>query len=217
MDDHDEVMQSSPRPLKRRRTSRSEGADPSIEHSSSGSNHAGNSSFRGRCWFNDGDIVLDVEGHLFKVHRSVLMCSIIFADMLELPQSDSMENVDGCPSVTLQGDSASDWRIALSWMYDRVGFASHAVTFDMLAGAMRISTKYEVHDLREWAVRELLSRWPLDLTRMNNNALPHAAEAIRLARECDIPEILPAAFYALSAAGLCESWSRSTHSRLPRA
>ncbi|KAJ6547771.1 hypothetical protein DFH09DRAFT_1505729 [Mycena vulgaris] len=33
---------------------------------------------------------------------------------------------------------------------------------------------------------------------MRLNSLPHVAEAITLAQECNVPEILPAAFYALS-------------------
>ena len=65
-------------------------------------------------------------------------------------------------------------------------------------------------------MNELRSRWPVVLVDMvPAKTLPHAAgpfpfltssriisdlptEAIALARECDVPEILPAAFYALS-------------------
>ncbi|KAH7911873.1 hypothetical protein BJ138DRAFT_1112858 [Hygrophoropsis aurantiaca] len=189
MNHHDDDMEISPRPSKRRRRTSSRNIRLS---------DAEDSLTQRRYWFNDGDIVLEVDDQLFKVHRSILMCSLIFADMLELPQSENVENIDGCPSVKMPGDSARDWNAVLSWMYDRIGFARQPVVFQVLAGTMRISTKYEIYDLREWAKRELFSRWPIDLTKMNNNALPHAAEAICLARECDIPEILPAAFYALS-------------------
>ncbi|KIJ64335.1 hypothetical protein HYDPIDRAFT_90957 [Hydnomerulius pinastri MD-312] len=149
-------------------------------------------------WFPDGNIVLGVECKQFKVHRSKLMCSLIFADMLELPQPELVENVDGSPVVNLPHDTVNDWRATLHWMYDRKSFELRSTTFNIIAGALRISTKYEIPDLRLWCRRQLLSIWPIDLARMNTTALPNAAEAVCLARELDVPEILPAAFYALS-------------------
>ncbi|KIM89819.1 hypothetical protein PILCRDRAFT_197052 [Piloderma croceum F 1598] len=80
---------------------------------------------------------------------------------------------------------------------------SQPITFDMLSGALRISTKYEISALREWCIQELRSRWPREIETMGTTSLPHAAEAISLARECDVPDILPAAFYALSV----QKWS----------
>ncbi|EGN92633.1 hypothetical protein SERLA73DRAFT_190818, partial [Serpula lacrymans var. lacrymans S7.3] len=153
----------------------------------------------GEFWHDDGDIVLGVEHQFFKTHRSRLMCSLIFADMLELPQPEVIENFDGCPLVHLASDTAKDWQVVLGWMYDPNYFSVQpAITFDMLAGATRISTKYEIAGLRDIMKHEIMSRWPKDISKMTTSSLPHAAEAICLARECDIPEILPAAFYALS-------------------
>jgi hypothetical protein len=81
------------------------------------------------------------------------------------------------------------------------------ITFDTLAGTLRISTKYEIPALRQWGMRELLRRWPVDLENVGSvNSFPHAAEAINLAREVDIPSALPAAFYALS----LQKWRSST-------
>ncbi|KAJ7622516.1 hypothetical protein FB45DRAFT_927871 [Roridomyces roridus] len=149
-------------------------------------------------WFSDGDIVLDIQRRLLKVHRKRLMCSIIFSDMLCMPQPTETDSFDGCPSVTLMGDALADWEVALRWIYYKDEFLKQAVTFDILSGALRISTKYEITGLREWAVAEVFSRWPVDVASMRLNALPHAAEAINLAQECALPEILPSAFYALS-------------------
>ncbi|KAG6336748.1 hypothetical protein ID866_2353 [Astraeus odoratus] len=160
-----------------------------------------------RFWFTDGNIVLAVEQKLFKIHRSKLMCSIVFADMLELPQPEVVEAVDGCPLVALPGDSVADWTVVLNWLYDRSSvFESRLATFTIIVGALRISTKYEISDLRSWCKQQLLSRWPSNLSKMNTNAIPNAAEAICLARELDVPEILPAAFYALSV----QRWGRGT-------
>ncbi|KAJ6617177.1 hypothetical protein B0H10DRAFT_1797851 [Mycena sp. CBHHK59/15] len=151
-----------------------------------------------KLWFPDGDIVLEIESRLLKVHRKRLQCSVIFSDMLGLPQPSEVEQIDGCASVALVGDTLADWQVALSWIYHPNDFLGQAITFDILSGALRISTKYEIADLHLWTVEELCSRWPIDVLNMRLNALPHAAEAIALARECNIPEILPAAFYALS-------------------
>ncbi|KZT65117.1 hypothetical protein DAEQUDRAFT_697753 [Daedalea quercina L-15889] len=150
-------------------------------------------------WFWDGDIVLEVEHHKFKVHGTRLQCSEIFLDMLAMPQPQDADVVDGCPLVQL-ADSAQDWQVALRWIYDTGSFAvmHHPVPFPLLPSALRIGTKYEIAALREWAVNHLCARWPSDLERMDTASLPCAAEAIALARECDVPEILPAAFYALS-------------------
>lgn len=68
-------------------------------------------------WFSDGDIVLQVEQHRFRVHGARLRCSEIFSDMLAMPQPPDAETVDGCPLVHL-ADAAQDWQVALKWMYD---------------------------------------------------------------------------------------------------
>lgn len=126
------------------------------------------------------------------------MCSVIFADMLELPQPANIERMHGCPLVSLSHDSANDWLVVLTWMYQREKFNNQTVVFDTIAGALRLSNKYDIPDLRQWSMRQLFLRWPQDLTKMTYAAFPHAAEAICLARECNVPEILPASFYALS-------------------
>ncbi|TFY65310.1 hypothetical protein EVJ58_g2044 [Rhodofomes roseus] len=150
-------------------------------------------------WFGDGDIVLEIEQHRFKVHRTRLQCSEIFSDMLAIPQPEDAEAVDGCPLVQL-ADSVQDWQVALKWIYDPDSFAvmQHPVPFPLLPSALRIATKYEIAALRAWAVSHLCARWPSDLERMDTASLPCAAEAITLARECEVPDILAAAFYALS-------------------
>ncbi|KAJ6554376.1 hypothetical protein B0H19DRAFT_949108 [Mycena capillaripes] len=151
-----------------------------------------------KLWFSDGDIVLEIDKRLLKAHRRHLQCSLIFSDMLHIPQPSDTDQIDGCPTVALVGDALADWEVALGWIYHKDDFLRQVVTFDVVSGALRISTKYEIADLRQWAVQELLSRWPVDIVNIRLNALPHAAEAITLAQECNVPEILPSCFYALS-------------------
>ncbi|KIK81819.1 hypothetical protein PAXRUDRAFT_155197, partial [Paxillus rubicundulus Ve08.2h10] len=111
-------------------------------------------------WFQDGNIDLKIESKYFKVHWDRLMTSLVFATMLELPQPELVESHNGCPLVQLSQDAIQDWTTALSWMYDRRRVLSFEVFFstalDIIAGALRISTKYEISDLRLWCKQQ---RW----------------------------------------------------------
>ncbi|KAF7297283.1 hypothetical protein MIND_00961500 [Mycena indigotica] len=194
----------STRSLKRRRFSRPPSSDPlpllttALDFSDGLSRGTIHKTF----WFPDGDFVLEIEQRLLKVHRKRLLCSAVFADMLSLPQPPpaELDRVDGCPSVALFGDALADWEVVLRWIYQNAEILAQGqgVTFDTLASTLRISTKYDIPDLREWGVKQLKARWPVDAVNMRAHALPHAAEAITLAHECQVPEILPSAFYALS-------------------
>ncbi|KAI5120637.1 hypothetical protein M0805_009397 [Coniferiporia weirii] len=177
-------------------------------------------------WFEDGDIVLGVHDVVFRVHAVRLIAAAgAFANLLSGPRplpgdregsaraadeiarkvrdasgsaGGGAEYVDGCPFVSLEGDTPRDWVVALEAIYDFLTFQVRPVIFDTLAGALRISTKYDIRFLREWAIAQMRTTWPMNLDQMAPMALPHAADAITLARLCDVPEILPAAFYALS-------------------
>jgi hypothetical protein len=61
--------------------------------------------------------------------------------------------------------------------YDHVSrkFSNQAVVFDTIAGALRLSNKYDIADLRQWSTHQLILRWPQDLTEMTYAAFPHAA------------------------------------------
>lgn len=78
-----------------------------------------------------------------------------------------------------------------------------------------MSTKYQVDSIRAIIVQRLESDWPQSLVEWDDlwgNGLarrtitplqaPEPCSAIRLARKCDVPGILPAAFYALSCINL---------------
>jgi hypothetical protein len=68
-------------------------------------------------WYKDGNLILEVEKTLFKVHRSVLEArSEVFRDMVALPQPPSAGVVDGCPIVRLS-DASMDMEHALKALY----------------------------------------------------------------------------------------------------
>lgn len=59
--------------------------------------------------------------------------------------------------------------------YEFSKFDNQTIVFDSIAGALRISNKYDIADLRQWSIRQLLLRWPQDLTKMTYTAFPHTA------------------------------------------
>ncbi|KAJ7477923.1 hypothetical protein B0H11DRAFT_1726139, partial [Mycena galericulata] len=157
-----------------------------------------------KLWFPDGDIVLEIESRLLKVHRARLECSAIFSDMLSLPQPPdaAADYIDGCPFVLLAGDALADWEVALAWMYHTDSFLTHSnptlAPFPTLASALRIATKYEIPPLRRWAAAALAARYPPDVLSLPMRPDADAAHAIPLFRACRLEPLLPAAFYALS-------------------
>ncbi|KAL1747124.1 hypothetical protein HDZ31DRAFT_80705 [Schizophyllum fasciatum] len=145
------------------------------------------------------DLVLRVKDAHFKVHKERLARAAVFADMFEFPQPVDAETLDGCPLVPVFGDEVEDWDATLLWLYEKDDVAcGRARHWPVLKGALRISTKYAIADLRACIVSSLRAIWPETIFDMDLNCLPNAAEAIALSRECNVPEILPSAFYALS-------------------
>jgi len=71
----------------------------------------------------------------------------------------------------------------------------------MISGALRLASKYDFPELRQWTIARLTEWWPhLELIPsipLTPVPLPHAS-AIVLARETDVTELLPAAFYGLA-------------------
>lgn len=68
--------------------------------------------------FPDGDIILEIEGYQFRVHTVRLKCSLIFSDMLQIPQPSNPERVEGAPLVHLM-DNVKDWLVVFKWLYNR--------------------------------------------------------------------------------------------------
>ncbi|THH15869.1 hypothetical protein EW146_g4679 [Bondarzewia mesenterica] len=171
-------------------------------------------------WFEDGDVILVVGDHLFKLGRKMLTCSEIFEDMFLLAQPQDTGIFEGCPVVHLT-DKPQDWMMVLQWMDNPQQFwQRREILYETIAGTLRISTKYEIPELRRIAVKHVHRIWPRNLRRMDDRAfsrhrlgisiippplnIPNVhpfsvcADALALARECDLPDILPAIVYSLS-------------------
>ncbi|KAJ7610474.1 hypothetical protein FB45DRAFT_844591 [Roridomyces roridus] len=116
-------------------------------------------------WFSDGTLVIQAETKLFRVAGGILAArSSVFKDMLSIPQPSDQAAIDGCPSVFLH-DSAQDVEYFLKAIFDSSFFERPPVktTFPIVAGVLRLSTKYDIGFLRHRALLHLASASPLSL------------------------------------------------------
>ncbi|KAJ7187938.1 hypothetical protein C8R46DRAFT_1241422, partial [Mycena filopes] len=162
----------------------------------------------------------------FRLHRSILAKnSVVFGDMFTMPPPPSGTDLhDGVPLVEMAGDSAEALHSLVALLYDPQcisviledeHFAAH------MHDPVVIARKYQVEWVCSMAAARLRSQWPLTLVDWDRFAdaevsdavaaedsdswrpgyqlqrLPEPVTAIRLARMCDVPEILPVAFLHL--------------------
>ncbi|THH02367.1 hypothetical protein EW026_g487 [Hermanssonia centrifuga] len=155
-------------------------------------------------WFNDGSVVLEAEKTVFKVYGGILSQhsgSPVFGDMFSFPQPDEhdkdAETYDGRPLIHIP-DSAHDLHHFLKALHD-----SSLEPPDILAitAVLRLSTKYEVNHLRARAIT-VLSRWypptleafiVLPRSFLPREEFPRHVLVANIARETDVPVLLPAA------------------------
>ncbi|KAG1905585.1 uncharacterized protein F5891DRAFT_1138196 [Suillus fuscotomentosus] len=165
--------------------------------------------------------------HAFRVHKSVLAShSKVFADMFVLPSTAENETYDGIDSVQMP-DDAKDLEDLLRALYYPGTILSMLENRNPLAatkykGILLLSQKYFVRVLQKLLRARFRADWPSTLPEWDrlmehyaslsasiipqhdaasqfiDNRMLEPASAIRLAREANIPEILPAAFYMLS-------------------
>ncbi|TDL16701.1 hypothetical protein BD410DRAFT_755212 [Rickenella mellea] len=160
-------------------------------------------------WFDDGNIILTTSFSLFRVHRGLLsMNSPVFADMLSMPQPDHMEDsYEGNPLVELR-DNDTDFTHLLRFFYDhRYYQGGTETTFEKISGLLRMSTKYQMDDLRNEIISHLALAYPSTVEKYLEAVDPktqlplfppfpgqHFA-VVALARETDASVLLPAALW----------------------
>lgn len=157
-------------------------------------------------WFEDGSIVLVAENTTFRVHKSLLAHhSEFFADLFTVPQPLNSDLIDGLHFVPLS-DSLDDVVDVLKVIYHPFHFdklsrnAELSVLVKFIAGIIRMSTKYNMRVLRRKCIDILTSRFPSTLAGCERaSEAQYLSEsvlsAIPLARETNIPSLLPWAFY----------------------
>lgn len=95
---------SNPSAAKKRKTSPKEGSDEPQPPPSPSASY----------FFEDGNILLQVESTLFKVHKSILTRAEVFADTL-LVGSDKQEGA--IPTIKVD-ETMDEWEVFLRAMYD---------------------------------------------------------------------------------------------------
>lgn len=132
-------------------------------------------------WFVDGSVILQAEKTLFRVHMSQLSRhSIFFRDLFSLPQpphvtadpprqpishfpTSDQQYMEGCPVLELQ-DSAEDFAHLLTALYDGPTFGNNdREDYRVVAGLLRLATKYLIDNLRMRALNHLSVAWPSTL------------------------------------------------------
>ncbi|KAJ7698462.1 hypothetical protein B0H16DRAFT_1645075 [Mycena metata] len=111
-------------------------------------------------WFDDGNIILQVESTQFRLAKSVLsMHSSVFRDMFSLPLPVNEPTIEGCPIVVLQGDTAQDWVLFLGAIFPK-HYTEDPPNFDLFAAMLRLSKKYDFPRFRKDCVRRFKKEFP---------------------------------------------------------
>ncbi|KAG8900597.1 hypothetical protein FRC00_012168 [Tulasnella sp. 408] len=173
-----------------------------------------------RHWYEEGNFVFLVGNTAFRLHRSILsMRSPVIADLLRIPhpllpiteKTNPEENMIGVQSVELN-DHAEDFAHVLDFIYPTSlpGTQTGHHKVEELMGVIRVTGKYLIEDLKEWAISALGAAHLLPSAKSSPKALlenkslyadPNfCVKIVQFSRECSLPRFLPLAFYSLATA-----------------
>ncbi|KAG9042824.1 hypothetical protein FS837_010334 [Tulasnella sp. UAMH 9824] len=170
-------------------------------------------------WYEDGNFGFLVGSAAFRLHGSILSRrSQVMEDLLSLPQPthpnspDDDDNivVDGVPFIKLH-DKALDFVNVLNFIYNPSlpGAPAPYLSRQNLMGIIRLTGKYLMDPLRQWAVAKLEAVYlvragdiPSKSHSLAQLMLSQQREdhirTIDFARECSLPQYLSLSFYALA-------------------
>ncbi|TFY65442.1 hypothetical protein EVJ58_g1969 [Rhodofomes roseus] len=157
-------------------------------------------------WFPDGNVVLEAQGHAFRVYQGLLgYNSEVFRDLFTVPQPPSAETFDGCPMVHLT-DHPEELRHLLRVIFDGKKYYPHHVRLDfsVVAALIRLSHKYQIQYVREDYLSRTKSCFCTDADQWNEAYIKcgsssmayvntDAIQAVNIARLTDTVSILPSA------------------------
>ncbi|KDQ10141.1 hypothetical protein BOTBODRAFT_68748 [Botryobasidium botryosum FD-172 SS1] len=115
-----------------------------------------------RFWFHDGNVVVRVEGRLFRLHSSILAAkSKRMAEILSAEnQRNAGELVDDCEVFDFEG-RACHFTALLDALYGELLCLEGKVpSLLTLACLMRASHQWDVPAYAAWALKEIALRWP---------------------------------------------------------
>ncbi|KAF7297689.1 BTB domain-containing protein [Mycena kentingensis (nom. inval.)] len=173
-------------------------------------------------WFDDGNIVLQVESTQFRLYRGLLATqSTVFRDIFTLAAPDETL-VEGCPVVVVPGDAAEDWKHLLDAIHPKICF-ERQTSLDEIIAVLRLSQKYDLPAFRAECVRRLKGEFPVDFedyckirakwTFINTPTDENLSLVglINMARHVGFFSILPTAFYLLASNHMADPHDIYTH------
>lgn len=158
-------------------------------------------------WYLDGNIIVQIEGTRFKLHRSRLtLQSEFFEELFDRKDGPGEidirpELIDGHPLYVVSGVSADDFANMLHAMDNAITYCFETPSFNTVASILRVATTLSFMQFRVWAVRCLEMMWSNDLAHLSADRIPNAVETVVLGRECDVPGVLKRALYELLRTG----------------
>ncbi|KAJ7607729.1 hypothetical protein FB45DRAFT_806647 [Roridomyces roridus] len=160
-------------------------------------------------WFPEGGLVLRAGNRIFRVASSILAArSSVFGDILSIPQPDHQPLIDGCPIVVLH-DAEQDAEHFLRAIFDSSFFERPPAPtpFQVIAGILKLSTKYDVAYLRRRALLHIASISPRSVAEYDTMGFtPDASlqtprelfSRLLLFDSLDLTWAMPAALYAVT-------------------
>ncbi|KAJ7458972.1 hypothetical protein FB451DRAFT_1097548 [Mycena latifolia] len=161
-------------------------------------------------WFEDGNIVIRAENTQFRVYKGTL-CS--HSDVLKqaIENMEESKGVDGCPLLRLS-DCSTDVQCVLRTIFYRWAYPDNdPLPFNVISAFLRLGKKYRIQPLYDNGLLRLKSAFPPTRDEYSQNRSRErisfggpgapgskstiAVDTILLARELDIPSLLPAAFW----------------------
>ncbi|KAF8995461.1 hypothetical protein BDQ17DRAFT_1430359 [Cyathus striatus] len=168
-------------------------------------------------YLKDGDFILKVQTILFRTHiRLLKTLGGIFADMFSLEQPTDAERIDGVPYYDLYGlASPREVKFLLAYLYEDIKLTSSTAAGDTwihwnaCISLLRVSQRHGMKDLRCEVIKAFKLFFPLSekptsfcplvtgVTNADRTVFKRtfAIQAINAFHECDIPGLLPLAYY----------------------
>ncbi|KAJ7188689.1 hypothetical protein C8R46DRAFT_28025 [Mycena filopes] len=163
---------------------------------------------RSEIWYEDGNVVLQVQQTRFRVFWGLLtQHSSFFRDMYGLPQPPDQPTVDGCPVIILHDDLA-DVTHLMHALHTPTFLAQSALPLPVIGALIRLGRKYDFPDLFHSALARLTFENPTTLKEYDALSPMKAyrltrivtyrgvlMDIITLARENDLLTVLPCAYF----------------------
>ncbi|EMD34212.1 hypothetical protein CERSUDRAFT_97472 [Gelatoporia subvermispora B] len=161
-------------------------------------------------WYPDGNVILVAGTAGFKVYRGQLSNhSDVFRDMLEIPQPNEVEEIEGCPVVQLH-DQPRDLVFLLRVLFPGALTCLQLIgrpQFSAVSAWVRLGDKYHITSLRDqglkWLKEGFTGDLPASFTTVEeylksasiHMELRDALAVVYLARLTDTQSLLPLVFY----------------------